>query len=189
MYVTQGATSELVRSMLTISGLTGANGCETICEIGPGSGRFAEALIAELRPQSYEIYESARDWMPHLRKLPNVVVRNCDGHSLHDTPDSSVDLVHAQKVFVYLKFYVVIGYLAEMARVVRQGGIVAFDVVTEDCIGEEMARSWAQDGTIYYPSPRSWIVEFMKSRGLTLVGSCFTPLRPGKSELLVFRRD
>lgn len=188
-YVTPGATAGLIDEMLKIAGLSEADNCETICEIGPGSGRFAEVLIAKLNPRTYEIYETARDWMPHLRKLPRVVVRNCDGHSLSDTPDGSVDLVHAQKVFVYLRFYVVIGYLEEMARVVRPGGVVAFDVVTESCLDEEMARSWAQNGTIYHTCSRDWIVESMRARGLTLVGSCFTPLRPGRSELLVFRRD
>ncbi len=188
-YVTPGATADLVREMLKIAGLSKAGGCETICEIGPGSGRFAEILISELDPKAYEMYEPARDWLPHLRTLPKAVMRHCDGHSLGETPDASVDLVHSQKLFVYLRFYVVIGYLEEMARVVRPGGVVAFDVVTEPCLDEEVARAWAQDGTIYHASSRSWIVQFMGARGLTLIGSCFTPLKPGKSELLVFRRE
>ena len=188
-YVTPGATADLVRDMLKIAGISQADGCERICEIGPGSGRFAEILIEELHPRAYEMYEPARDWLPHLRTLPKAVLCTCDGHSLGDTADASVDLVHSQKLFVYLRFYVVIGYLEEMARVVRPGGVVAFDVVTEPCLDEDTARAWAHDGTIYHASPRSWIVEFMQARGLTLIGSCFTPLKPGKSELLVFRRD
>lgn len=187
-FVKPGATQDLIREMLKLAGLS-ADDCDTICEIGPGSGRFGEVLIAELNPKAYEIYETARDWLPHLRQLPNVVVRDCDGHSLRPTPDASVDLVHAQKVFVYLKFYVVIGYLEEMARVVRPGGIAAFDVVTGDCLDEEMAQAWVRQGSMYHAAPRDWIVEFMKRHGMQLVGSCFTPLTPGRSELLVFRRD
>jgi hypothetical protein len=32
------------------------------------------------------------------------VIRACDGHTLSQTSSASVDLVHAQKVFVYLQF-------------------------------------------------------------------------------------
>jgi hypothetical protein len=35
--------------------------CGTVCEIGVGSGRFAEEVIAALHPDRYEIYETARD--------------------------------------------------------------------------------------------------------------------------------
>lgn len=182
-----GVTAELVNAMLGIAGLH--EKCETVCEIGPGSGRYAEVVISCLSPNSYEIYETARDWMPHLKKLPNVVVRDCDGHTLSQTGEATVDLIHSQKTFVYLDFYVVAGYLAEMARVVRPGGVVAFDVVTEPCLDEETVQLWSRDGTIYHPFPRAWTLEFMKRRGLTLLGSHFTPLPPGTSELLVFRRD
>ena len=185
-YAEPGATPDLVREMLKISDLSGK--CETVCEIGPGSGRFAEIIIDTLHPDAYEIYETARDWMPRLRQLPNVVVRKCDGHTLSPTPDASVDLVHAQKLFSYLEFYAVVGYLDEMARVVRPGGTVAFDVATEDCIDEATALAWAKNGTIYRPCPKEWTVEFMRRRGLTLCGSHFTPLPPGRAELLVFRR-
>jgi SAM-dependent methyltransferase len=186
-WVTPGATEDLVRAMLELAEFSAK--VETVCEIGPGSGRFAEAVTAALHPNAYEIYETARDWIPRLRQLPNVVVRHCDGRSLSATADSSVDLVHAQKVFVYLDFHVVAGYLAEMARVVRRGGVVAFDVATEPCLDEETVRSWNTDGTIYLPFPRAWAVEFMKRRNLSLLGSHITPMPPGTAELLVFRQD
>jgi SAM-dependent methyltransferase len=182
-----GATAAVVEAMLEIAGLR--EKCETVCEIGPGSGRFAEEVIAALHPNAYEIYETATDWMPHLRQLPNVVVRDCDGHTLKPTPDSSVDLVHSQKTFVYLEFYAVAGYLAEMARVVRPGGTVAFDIVTEPCLDEETVATWARLGTIFRPISRTWTVDFMRRRGLTLRGSHFTPLPVGRAEVLVFGRD
>jgi SAM-dependent methyltransferase len=186
-FVTPRATPDLVRDMLELADLPAK--VDKVCEIGPGSGRFAEEVTATLQPNAYEIYETARDWLPRLRQLPNVVVRDCDGHSLSQTEDGSVNLVHAQKVFVYLEFYVVAGYMAEMARVVRPGGVVAFDVVTEPCLDEETVRSWIRDGTIYHPFPRTWAIEFMKRRGLSLAGALMTPMPPGAAELLVFRRD
>lgn len=33
-----------------------------------------------------------------------------------------------------------VGYLREMARVVRPGGVVAFDVVTENCMDETVTE-------------------------------------------------
>lgn len=162
-------------------------GCD-VCEIGPGSGRYAVKIIEMLHPRTYEIYESARDWIPTLRALPNAVIRDCDGRTLAQTKDASVDLVHAQKVFVYIEFYASMGYLEEMVRVVRPGGIVAFDILTEDCLDEETVRAWVRQGSFYRPFPKDWTIEFMQRRGLDFVGSHFSPLPPGRAELLVFRR-
>jgi len=118
-----GTTPDTVKAMLEFADLHDT--CKTVCEIGPGTGRYAQEVIAALHPDSYEIYETAKDWLPHLRKLPNAVIRDCDGRTLSQTPSASVDLVHAQKTLVYLEFYVTAGYLDEMARVVRPGGAVA----------------------------------------------------------------
>ena len=184
-----GTTPDTVKAMLEFADLHDT--CKTVCEIGPGTGRYAQEVIAALHPDSYEIYETAKDWLPHLRKLPNAVIRDCDGRTLSQTPSASVDLVHAQKTLVYLEFYVTAGYLDEMARVVRPGGAVAFDLVTEDCLNDEIIDIWTQHGTIYRPVSRSWTIEYLQRRGLTLSGSYFAPLPPppGTTELLVFRRD
>src|SRR4051794_15264355 len=108
-----GVTAESVDRIIEFGGLREPVTC--ICEIGPGSGRYAEKMIEKLRPDRYEIYETAVDWLPHLRTLPNAVIMPCDGHTLAPTPTGSVDLVHANKVFVYLPFAAVAGYLQEMA--------------------------------------------------------------------------
>jgi SAM-dependent methyltransferase len=185
-YVEPGVTPALVKAMLAIADLSGP--CDTVCEIGAGSGRYAEEVIAALHPGAYEIYETAHDWLPVLRRLPNAMIRDCDGHTLARTADSSVDLVHAQKVFVYIPFFAAVGYIQEMARVVRPGGIVAFDVVTEDCLDRDTVHSWTREGTTFHPFPRAWTLAFLKEQGLTLRGSNFTSLPPGTSELLVFRK-
>jgi SAM-dependent methyltransferase len=182
-----GATEAAVRDMIKIGELTQA--CEVVCEIGPGTGRYSVEVINALHPRVYEIYETARDWLPVLRQLPNAVIRPADGRTLAATPDGSVDLVHAQKTFVYLEFFAVVSYLEEMVRVVRPGGIVAFDIVTDPCLDEQTIGLWAKYRTMYHPAPRDWLVEYLGKRGLQLLGSHFTPLPPGKSELLVFRRS
>lgn len=183
-----GVAPSTVRAMLELAEFR--DRCGVVCEIGPGSGMYAEEVIAALHPKAYEIYGRARDWLTHLRLLPNVVVRDCDGHSLSQTSEASVDLVHAHKVFVYLEFCTVAGYLAEMARVVRPGGTVAFDIVTENCLDDETVRKWTQlRWMMYRPIPRRWAVQFLQQRGLVLRGSHLAPMPPGVTELLVFRRD
>jgi hypothetical protein len=182
-----GATAETVSAMLKIADLRGD--VATVCEIGPGSGRYAEAVINSLHPGSYEIYETATDWLPHLGQLPNAVIWPCDGRTLSQTADASVDLVHAQKVFVYLEFSVTAKYLEEMARVVRPGGVAAFDILTENCMDDAAVAQWIERGTFYRPIPRTWAAGFMQRRGLSLAGSHLAPLTEGMTELMVFRRD
>ncbi|GAA1604927.1 MULTISPECIES: methyltransferase domain-containing protein [Kribbella] len=180
-------TAAAVQALLQMSAL--GNEVDRVCEIGPGSGRYAEKVIEALRPSAYEIYETASDWLPYLRKLPNLVERPADGHTLSATATSSVDLVQAHKLFVYIPFVTTVGYLEEMARVVRPGGIVAFDIVTESCLDEQATKTWvAGNAVIYMVTPRSWTVELLDRRGLDLVGSHFEPLSGGLTELLVFRK-
>jgi SAM-dependent methyltransferase len=181
-------TAAAVQAMLQMSAL--GNEVDRVCEIGPGSGWYAEKVIAALRPTAYEIYETASDWLPYLRRLPNLVERRTDGHTLTDTAGASVDLVHAHKLFVYIPFVTTAGYLEEMARVVRPGGIVAFDIVTESCLTEEATKTWIdQNASIYVPTPRAWTIDLLARDGLSLLGSHFEPLSGGLTELLVFRKE
>ncbi|MFF1697919.1 methyltransferase domain-containing protein [Streptomyces sp. NPDC058257] len=182
-----GATAETVDALLRLADL--GEHVERVCEIGPGSGRYAARVTAATHPDAYEIYETAGDWLPRLRSLPNVVVRPADGHTLSATATGSVDLAHAHKVFVYIPLVVTVGYLDEMARVVRPGGIVAFDVVNENCLDAATTKNWVASGaTLYGMISRTWLLDRLAQRGLSLLGSHFVPLSGGRTELLVFRR-
>jgi SAM-dependent methyltransferase len=174
--------------MLEIGELKDGAG-DRICEIGPGTGRYLEKVIAALHPTVYEIYETADDWLPHLRSQPGVVVRPADGRTLRSTAPGSMDLVQAHKVFVYLEFSATASYLQEIARVTAPGGVAAFDVLTEDCLDDESVDEWIRTGTIFRPLPKNWVIDFLSRRGLDYVGSHMTFLRPGYSELMVFRRS
>jgi hypothetical protein len=182
-----GVTAATVKAMLDLSGLQGQ--VSRVCEIGPGSGRYMEKVIEFLHPDAYEVYETADDWLPHLRTFPAALVQPCDGRTLSSTATASVDLVHAQKVFVYLDFWTTANYFEEMARVVRPGGTVAFDVVTEDCLDEASVKYSMEHGSIFRLTPRTWAIDFLTSRGLSYVGHYFPVLPPGTSELMVFRRS
>lgn len=185
-FAVPGATKATVEAMLDLAKLESP--VDRVCEIGPGTGRYLELVAEALQPKAYEIYETATDWLPHLRQYPGVVDRPCDGRTLAGTASGSVDLVHAQKVFVYLEFWAVAGYLAEMARVVAPGGVVAFDIVSEKCLTEEVLEEWKTSGTPFKPVPRQWTIAFMADRGLEYVGNHIARLPKGECELLVFRR-
>jgi phospholipid N-methyltransferase len=185
-----GSTAQTVDALLELSGLTNA---ERVCEIGPGSGRYSTRILSALRPSSYEVYETAPDWIAYLRQeLPSLVFRPADGRTLGSTPSASVDLVHTHKLLGYIPFVTALGYLDEMARVVRSGGTVAFDMITDDCLDDSTTKVWLTEPdrmTIYSVAPRAWLAGFLAHRDLALVGGRFVPLSGGRTELLVFRRN
>jgi phospholipid N-methyltransferase len=180
-----GTTAQTVDAMIRLCGLSSAH---RVCEIGAGTGRYSEKVIAALKPDAYEIYETATDWLPHLRRLPNAVVQPCDGHTLTSTVSASIDLVHANKVFVYLPFEAVMGYLNEMVRVVRPGGAIAFDVLTEQCLTDDIVKVWIANGTIFRPIPREWLIDYLGRRGISITGSYLAPMTESQTELLVFQK-
>jgi SAM-dependent methyltransferase len=155
-YAEAGATTTTVGAMLALADLP--DGVSRVCEIGAGSGRYIEPIAEALHPETYEVYEPAQDWARYLRGLPGVTVHPTDGRSLRSTDGGSCDLVHAQKVFVYLDFATTVGYLEEMVRVVKVGGVVAFDVVTENCLDDVTVARWAAEGSVFRPVPRAWLL-------------------------------
>jgi phospholipid N-methyltransferase len=163
-----------------------------VLEIGPGSGRYTSRVMSALRPRTYDVYETAPDWVHYLSgQFPDLTFLPADGHTLASSGSSTVDLVHAHKLLCYIPFVTAVCYLEEMARVVRPGGAVAFDVITDDCMDSQMTKTWLAEparGAIYSVAPRDWVLHFMAQRDLELTGSHFVPLSGGRTELLVFKR-
>jgi SAM-dependent methyltransferase len=187
-----GATAETVEAMLEASGLRDATDVGRVLEIGPGSGRYTARVMSALRPQAYEVYETAPDWIRYLHgEFPGLTFHPADGHTLGSTGSSTVDLVHSHKLLCYIPFVTAVCYLDEMARVVRPGGTAAFDLITDDCMDSQMTKTWLAEpmrGAIYSVAPRDWVLHFMAQRDLELTGSHFVPLSGGRTELLVFNR-
>jgi SAM-dependent methyltransferase len=165
---------------------------ETVLEIGPGSGRYLEKTLAACSPKRYEFYETANKWAGYVEQKYGAIRQPTSGSSLAPTPTASVDLVQAHKVFSGLDLLVTLRYWAEMTRVVRPGGAVVFDVVTERCLDPETITRWIDSGldTGSYPSavPRESALGYFAARGLGLVGSFLVPMGPGTTEVLVFRK-
>jgi len=165
---------------------------ERVCEIGPGSGRYLEKIKAICTPAYYEIYETAQPWARWLVDTYGVTLQPTDGETLASTPSASIDLVHAHKVFVSTSFLVTLRYFDEMARVTRPGGRVLFDVMTEDCVDDDIMHKWlaVEFDAGFYPSivPKRTVVDFFRERGLHLVASKRGSMEPGFNEVFLFER-
>lgn len=163
-----------------------------VLEIGPGTGRYLEKVQKIAAPARYEIYETAAPWAAYLETIYGVTLQPTDGHSLAATPDASIDLVHAHKVFSTIPFIATCCYWHEIARVTRPGGWVAFDIMTENCLDQNAMQAWADSDTDNgsYPAAmsRSVAVNTFTNKGFTLVDSFVVPMPPGKTELLIFRK-
>jgi hypothetical protein len=191
-YNVVGATQDTINQMVALGVF--ADGVNTVAEIGPGSGRYLEKVLRLCSPSHYEFYETAQPWSEYLlRSYGNVIARPTDGNSMRFTPDASVDLVQAHKVFVATPFLTTCSYWKEMIRVVRPAGHIVFDVVTETCMDPETLDLWLDkvdsDGSPY-PAimPKEFAVSFFRLHDIELVGSFEIPMRPGKTETFVFRR-
>ena len=114
-----------------------------------------------------------------------------DGKTLGATPDSSVDLVHAHKVFSSIPSLTTFNYWAGMTRVCRKGGHAVVDIMTENCLDLDAFKKWVDSWheTGSYPAAmlRAIAVEYFVSHQFDLIGTFFIPMSPGRTEVLVFR--
>lgn len=96
-----------------------------IVEIGPGAGRWTEALVAQADEL---ILVDITDTTLELcrRRLGDpagVTYLRSDGASLHGVPSASVDAVWSFDAFVHIAPLDVAAYLREIARVLKPGGV------------------------------------------------------------------
>jgi hypothetical protein len=166
---------------------------ERVCEIGPGSGRYLERTVERCKPKLYEIYETSSEWGDWVVHQYGVQARICDGRTLSETESDSVDLAQAHRVFPGVPFLCTVSYFQEMARVVRAGGWVVFDIMTEACFSPEHLDAWFRANPWQWAwSPhmisREFTISMFADRGLRLEASFFVPLHPAITECMVFRK-
>ncbi|WP_069768682.1 methyltransferase domain-containing protein [Streptomyces sp. LUP30] len=186
---TPGATQSTIDELRALGVFAGRP--TSVLEIGPGSGRYLEKTLKECSPERYEIYETAAPWADYLVETFGVVARPTAGSSLAPTPDASIDLVQAHKVFNTVTFLCASRYFLEMARVTRPGGRIVFDVMTETCLDPDAVRTWATqggEGHGSYPAalPRRTCVDLFATLGCTLEASFVAPMGVATTEVLVF---
>ncbi|MFF0204669.1 methyltransferase domain-containing protein [Streptomyces sp. NPDC005017] len=186
---TPGATQATIDELRGLGVFAAAP--STVLEIGPGSGRYLEKTLKECSPGRYEIYETAAPWVDYLVDTFEVVAQPTAGCSLAPTPDGSVDLVQAHKVFNTVTFLSASRYFLEMARVTRPGGRIVFDVMTETCLDPATMRAWATKGGAghdSYPAamPRQACVDLFATLGCALEASFPARMGFASTEVLVF---
>lgn len=108
---------ELVRPTMSAGGV--------ILEIGPGGGRWSkhllewadELILIDITQRTLDLCEERLGNSPKVRLVLN---RGCD---LPGIADQSVDRVWSFDVFVHVAPIDTTGYLAELSRVLRPGGV------------------------------------------------------------------
>lgn len=186
-----GATQNTIDQMAALGAFD--TQIDRVCEIGPGSGRYLEKIVQAYNPTYYEIYETADEWANWLIEKYSVVRQPADGTTLAATPSASIDLVHNHKVLPGQPSLVILRYFLEMMRVVRKGGKIAFDIVTEDCMGDEILDAWLISGAGYqhYPClvPKQFTIDFFRSRGFSFDGDFLISMKPGMTHYFVFTKN
>jgi hypothetical protein len=166
---------------------------ENVCEIGPGSGRYLEKTLQACNPESYEIYETSYDWARWVVQNYHVKLQATDGISLAGTPDHSIDLIQAHRVFSYVPFFTTVSYYLEMIRVIREGGYIVFDITTEDCMKPEILGKWLTAGfhNSAYPTfmSKRLTLDIFQEHGFTLAGNFCTINKPGLTEYFIFTKS
>lgn len=116
----------------------------TIVEIGCGVGRLTRALARRAArviavDVSREMLARARELNP---ALDNVTWLHGDGRSLAGVADASADGCFSHVVFQHLPDpELTLGYVREMARVLRPGGWAAFGVSTDPAVHRPRRRA------------------------------------------------
>lgn len=104
-----------------------------------------------------------------------------------------MDLAHAHKVFCSVPFMVTCCYCSEFVRVVRVGGWVVFDIMTEECLSPTALNSWAssriRNGSFPAAMPVVVAKDYFESHGFSFIATKSIDMPPGKTTVLVFRRD
>lgn len=162
----------------------------TVCEIGPGSGRYVEALLEIASPARYEICEIEKHRARWLARTYPVVIVPTSGEALPRTPKASVDLLHAHGVFASLKVISCFAYFEEFARITAPGGHVVFDVIDEACLSDPEVDGWLATPLRYVNVlSKPQLVQYFGACGFSLVDEFREPLMVfGRSLYLVFKK-
>jgi hypothetical protein len=183
-----GRSREIVRRLQALGAVR--DDLQTVCEIGPGSGRYIERIREIARPSQYEIYEIEQHRAQWLARTFSVVARAADGERLSGTADGSMQLVHAHGVFASLKTITCLACFKEFERITAPGGHIAFDIISEECMSDAEVAAWLQTKLRYVNFlSKPFIVDFFERHGFSQVGDFRFPLMVfGHSVYLVFKK-
>jgi hypothetical protein len=121
---------------------------KTACEIGGAWGGAIMHFMKRFPIETYHNYEPDRHYAEWAVKEYGAEKMPVDGETLRGTADDSMDLVMANSSFIIIPTMKIWSYLLEMRRVVRKGGIVAFNAIVSDQVSEEYFRNYLNG---YFP--------------------------------------
>jgi len=147
-----------------------------VAEIGTGTGMYMERLCKASNCVDYHIFETDPGWQEYARTKLSAhaptSVHNCDGMTLKELNNRTIDLVHAHGVFVYTPSLVTLGYLAEAARVLRVGGKLYFDCYLDTNFGPQALQNWmASEWRFPVITASKILFDFLERNRLKIVGS------------------
>ena len=180
------------RIVAKIAGLIGDRQI-SVAEIGTGTGMYLERLCRRLDCAAYHVFETDVGWRRHawqtLSQVGTVIVHDCDGSTLRELPDNSIDLVHAHGVFVYLSTLVVLSYLREAARVLKPQGYLVFDCFLDTKFGTPAADAWLAS-EYKFPNVMSsvFLSEHLSICGLRMTDCFDEVLGPAACNYLICRK-
>ena len=106
-----------------------SNRVTAVCEIGAAWGAATRYMINRFNPETFHSYEIDTGWAQWLKDNLGVDSKECDGESLSDTEDESMDICVASSCLYFMPFVKQWNYLTEFARVLKPGGIAVFNVM------------------------------------------------------------
>lgn len=129
--------------------------CSSVCEIGPGTGRWSRCLIPHL-PQGELHLVDQSPWMArfltrYFTRAPRVYAHVGDGLSLPFPRDGWLDIVFSANTFVALTLGVITLYVQDFARVLKPGGYAVVDYLDPGTVeGWEHLQTQPRDlATVY----------------------------------------
>ena len=174
--------------------LTQTSYVSSALEIGSGTMRYGEVILSRKNLVRYEIYETRSDWRKFTRKnfssaSHELIVHTPNGRDLHQTSSTSVDLVHAHGVFVYLTFLETLDYLAECSRVLKPGGVLVFDIYDSNLNNLKIVDSWLQS-VHRFPVflDAGLVIEFLKRYDLEMLSRLEMPYGASNVSYFMFKK-
>jgi len=105
----------------------------TVCEIGPGTGRWSRHILSQIPRGELHLVDPS-PWMVrflagYFDHAPNVHAHVNDGQTLPFERQAWIDLIFSANTFVELKLGVILLYARDFARALKPGGYAVVDYI------------------------------------------------------------
>lgn len=167
---------------------------DQILEIGPGTGRFLAKTLKYILPEHYQIFELDKKLAEYLVNeytvVDNRTYEQPSKFNLDKIKDNSIDYLFAHGVFnSAVDFYGFIHYFSDMSRVLKNGGFMAFNIISEDCLKREQFESWKNSDSTYIKFiSNSFINQLNAQFDLQEINNFIAPYGPAVSKYVILQK-